>query len=132
MRPTVSELSEAAALIDGLVPGGEPALALAFAWLARNRAEAARGNGAEFGDGSLASALAGFVAQGTVRERERKAAATLGPAFTSLVLALSGCADDPTNGALYVQDHRSQPRRARGLRATALIGPYLFLARSRP
>ena len=36
-------------------------------------------------------------------------------------------ARDPTAGATHFHDHRDDPNWARGMRATALIGRYLFL-----
>ncbi len=49
-------------------------------------------------------------------------------AFCALWRAFHDAAPDPTFGATFVHPHTVSPPWAARLRATALIGPYLFLS----
>jgi hypothetical protein len=98
-------------------------LAQALAALVSNRAAAGadhrRATGRphpEFGNGTLDAA-----ARGVARH--------LVDAPPALLRHAPGAsrAADPTSGALFVHPHWESPLWAAGLRATALIGPYLFL-----
>lgn len=53
-------------------------------------------------------------------------------AEAALERAYEGRMRDPTRGAIALHRHDEAPRWARRLRATALIGPYLFLAPPAP
>lgn len=98
-------------------------LAQALAALVRNRAAAGadhrRATGRphpEFGNGTLDAAARGVAGHlvDALPPRPQRVPDTI-------------MAPDPTSGALFVHPHWESPLWAVGLRATALIGPYLFL-----
>jgi hypothetical protein len=112
--------------------GDAAALEQALAWVLRNRAAAGlahrRAYGRrhpEFGGGGL-----GEAAHGLARFLAAEAPTLAAMLRTASVPAPSKRAPappDPTAGALFLHGHWHSPRWAGWLKATALIGPYLFL-----
>ena len=103
------------------------ALADAVIWVLRNRVEAGRAfrrrtgaAHAEFGGGALPDAARG-LARRLLAETAALAALRAGLAEAEASAA------DPTGGALYFHHHACCPAWAVPLKATALIGPFLFL-----
>lgn len=100
----------------------------------RNRAAAGRAHRQatgrrhpEFGGGALADAAHG-LAQRLLSEAPELARDIAALTKIGGALAVS----DPTSGALYVHHHWQSPAWAERLKATALIGPYLFLTVPNP
>jgi hypothetical protein len=97
------------------VPVSE-ALLLALAFLVKNRL-------ARFSAEALEARLP--VTAGAPAGRALRAAA-----MAALAEAYAGARADPTRGATELHRHDEAPLWAAALTATALIGPYLFLARA--
>jgi hypothetical protein len=96
----------------------DDALLLALAFLVKNRL-------ARAGTETLEARLP--VTAGAPASRALRAAAE-----AALARAYSGEAADPTKGATELHRHEEAPDWAERLEATALIGPYLFLAAPSP
>ncbi len=113
------DLRETAPLLARLVPAGEAEALEALAFLLRNRAQAAA-------RGSARAALRGLEL------RKCKPSAREEAAYAALRRAFAGAGPDVTAGATRLHRHDEAPSWAGPMIATALIGPFLFLAAAPP
>ena len=114
MTPFELELvSSASTLAQLTAPDNRDALK-ALAFVVRNRA--------------TSKALPVIAAVRSLELPPASPAADAGEAFGALQAAFEGPGPDPTWGATHVHRHNEAPAWAARLRATALIGDYLFLA----